>query len=114
MKRILMIGTGGTIASQISGDALSPQLRPDELLALVPAISKLCEVECVSLFNVDSTSMTPAHWVQITKCVRDNYDKYDGFVISHGTDTGEAPRLHGERRADLRQHHRPRHPFDDG
>ena len=28
-------------------------------------------------------------------------------------DTGEAPRLHGERRADLRQHHRPRHPFDD-
>ena len=41
MKRILMIGTGGTIASQISGDALSPQLRPDELLALVPAISKL-------------------------------------------------------------------------
>ena len=87
MKRILMIGTGGTIASQISGNALSPQLRPDELLALVPAISKLCEVECISLFNVDSTSMTPAHWVQITKCVRDNYDKYDGFVISHGTDT---------------------------
>ena len=82
-----MIGTGGTIASQISGNALSPQLRPDELLALVPAISKLCEVECISLFNVDSTSMTPAHWVQITKCVRDNYDKYDGFVISHGTDT---------------------------
>ena len=87
MKRILMIGTGGTIASQISGNALSPQLRPDELLALVPAISKLCEVECISLFNVDSTSMTPAHWVQITKCVRDNYDKYAGFVISHGTDT---------------------------
>ena len=45
MKRILMIGTGGTIASQISGNALSPQLRPDELLALVPAISKLCEKE---------------------------------------------------------------------
>ena len=87
MKNILMIGTGGTIASQISGDALSPQLSPDELLALVPAISKLCRVECISLFNVDSTSMTPAHWVEITRCVRDNYDKYDGFVISHGTDT---------------------------
>ena len=72
MKNILMIGTGGTIASQISGDALSPQLSPDELLALVPAISKLCRVECISLFNVDSTSMTPAHWVEITRCVRDN------------------------------------------
>ena len=51
MKRILMIGTGGTIASQISGDALSPQLRPDELLALVPAISKLCEVEWRKTFR---------------------------------------------------------------
>ena len=87
MKSILMIGTGGTIASQLSGSALSPQLSPEELLALVPAISKLCRVECISLFNVDSTSMTPAHWVKITQCVRDNYDKYDGFVISHGTDT---------------------------
>ncbi len=87
MKKILMIGTGGTIASQISGSALSPQLRPEELLSLVPAISKLCMVECISLFNVDSTSMTPAHWVKITQCVKDNYDKYDGFVISHGTDT---------------------------
>lgn len=87
MKRILMIGTGGTIASQISGSALSPQLRPEELLALVPAISRLCRVECIALFNVDSTSMTPAHWVKITQCVKENYDKYDGFVISHGTDT---------------------------
>ena len=87
MKKILMIGTGGTIASQISGSALSPQLRPEQLLSLVPAISKLCIVECISLFNVDSTSMTPAHWVRITQCVKDNYDKYDGFVISHGTDT---------------------------
>ena len=87
MKKILMIGTGGTIASQISGSALSPQLRPEQLLELVPAISELCIVECISLFNVDSTSMTPGHWVKITQCVKDNYDKYDGFVISHGTDT---------------------------
>lgn len=87
MKRILMIGTGGTIASEISPDGLSPQLTPSQLLALVPDISGLCSVDCISLFNVDSTSMTPAHWVGITRCVRENYDKYDGFVISHGTDT---------------------------
>lgn len=82
-----MIGTGGTIASEISPDGLSPQLTPAQLLALVPGISGLCGVDCVSLFNVDSTSMTPAHWIGITRCVRENYDKYDGFVISHGTDT---------------------------
>lgn len=87
MKNILMIGTGGTIASEISPDGLSPQLAPGQLVELVPAISGLCAVDCVSLFNVDSTSMTPEHWVKITRCVRENYDKYDGFVISHGTDT---------------------------
>ena len=87
MKKILMIGTGGTIASQISGSALSPALSPDELLSFVPGISKLCTVDCLQLFNVDSTNMTPTHWMGLAECIRDNYDAYDGFVISHGTDT---------------------------
>lgn len=87
MKNILMIGTGGTIASEMSPDGLAPELRPEQLLRYVPAISGLCRVECLSLFNIDSTNITPAHWVSITQALRENYDRYDGFVISHGTDT---------------------------
>ena len=87
MKNILMIGTGGTIASEMGVDGLTPELGPEQLLHYVPAISKLCHVECLSLFNLDSTNIRPEHWSAITRTLEDNYDRYDGFVISHGTDT---------------------------
>ena len=37
--------------------------------------------------NLDSTNVTPEHWKLLVKTVEENYDKYDGFVICHGTDT---------------------------
>ncbi|WP_372871813.1 asparaginase [Shewanella sp.] len=36
---------------------------------------------------IDSSNMTPSHWQMIADDIRDNYEKYDGFVILHGTDT---------------------------
>lgn len=87
MKKILLLGTGGTIASEMSPDGLTPELSPQQLLRYVPAVSQLCEVDCLSLFNIDSTNITPTHWRGITRVLRENYDRYDGFVISHGTDT---------------------------
>lgn len=87
MKRILMIGTGGTIASEATSEGLAPELGPEQLLRFVPKIAELCSVDCISLFSVDSTNMTPAHWQRIVRTVRENYAAYDGFVISHGTDT---------------------------
>ena len=87
MKKVLMIGTGGTIASEMTADGLTPGLSPERLLQFVPAISELCEVDCVSVFSVDSTNITPKHWMRIAEAVRLGYDRYDGFVISHGTDT---------------------------
>ncbi len=87
MKNILMIGTGGTIASEMGSSGLSPELSPEQLLHYVPAISKLCNVEFLSLFSLDSTNIAPRHWIEVTRAIEENYDKYDGFVISHGTDT---------------------------
>ncbi|MBR5343467.1 MAG: asparaginase [Oscillospiraceae bacterium] len=87
MKKILMLGTGGTIASEMSPDGLTPELGPQQLLRYVPAVSALCEVDCLSLFSIDSTNITPAHWMRVARVLRENYDAYDGFVISHGTDT---------------------------
>lgn len=87
MKKILLLGTGGTIASEMTSDGLAPELTPAQLLHYVPAIKELCEADCVSLFNLDSTNITPAHWLAIARAIKDSYDKYDGFVISHGTDT---------------------------
>ena len=87
MKKILLLGTGGTIASEPHNTGLSPELSPEQLLSFVPGISSRCRVESRSLFSVDSTNMTPSHWVRIAEAVRDAYDDFDGFVISHGTDT---------------------------
>lgn len=87
MKKILLIGTGGTIASDVTEDGLAPELTSEQLLNHLPAISSICDVECIQLLNLDSTNMRPEHWLDMVRCIRENYDRYDGFVITHGTDT---------------------------
>ncbi len=87
MKRILMIGTGGTIASEMTPSGLTPELNSQQLLSFVPRIGELCHVDCVQLYSLDSTNLRPAHWLGAAKTLREQYDDYDGFVISHGTDT---------------------------
>ena len=87
MKNILLIGTGGTIASDVTEDGLAPELTTAQLLSHPPAISGICNVDCVQLLNLDSTNMRPEHWLKMVRCIRESYDRYDGFVITHGTDT---------------------------
>ncbi len=87
MKKILLIGTGGTIASDVTEDGLAPELTTEQLLSHLPAISGICDVDCVQLLNLDSTNMRPEHWLKMVRCIRESYDRYDGFVITHGTDT---------------------------
>lgn len=86
-KKILFIGMGGTIASEITEDGLKPELTPDALLQKVPGIAKLCDVHSIELTSLDSTNITPMHWLMAANTIEENYDMYDGFVISHGTDT---------------------------
>ena len=88
MKRILLIATGGTIASRpTAAGALAPALTSAELLACVPELADVCRIDAVQLYNLDSTSIGPAQWAGIAAAVRRHYDEYDGFVVTHGTDT---------------------------
>lgn len=87
MKRILMIGTGGTIASKVTSDGLHPQLTLEEILMYLPDITRICEVETIQVCNMDSTNMSPEIWSLLVKTIREHYDSFDGFVICHGTDT---------------------------
>ena len=87
MKEILMIGTGGTIASEMTPEGLTPELNTRQLLDFIPDIGKLCRVDCIQLYNLDSTNICPENWLGVVDTLRKNYDAYDGFVISHGTDT---------------------------
>lgn len=87
MKHILLIATGGTIASAEDGNGLSPALTGEELARSVPEIEGLCELDIVQPMNIDSTNMRPADWLRIAEVIRKNYDAHDGFVVLHGTDT---------------------------
>ncbi|MGN0775506.1 MAG: asparaginase [Candidatus Ventricola sp.] len=87
MKRILLIATGGTIASRPTDGGLAPQLCAGDILSCVPALADLCRIDALQLLSIDSTNMTPDNWLAIAGCVKENYFRYDGFVITHGTDT---------------------------
>lgn len=87
MKKILLIGTGGTIASEMTEGGLTPELTTEQLLSQVPGISGVCDVDCIQLLNLDSTNITPGHWRMMARCVRSHYGEYNGFVVTHGTDT---------------------------
>lgn len=87
MRNILILTTGGTIASVQSPDGLVPGMSSEQLCNHLPQIGSDIAIDIMELFHIDSTDMTAAHWIKIIDAIRDNYDIYDGFVICHGTDT---------------------------
>ena len=87
MKKIFLIATGGTIASREGKNGLTPELSLEQLLQYVPQIRELCWIRAVQPMNLDSTNMQPSDWLCLAKLIRNVYEKYDGFVILHGTDT---------------------------
>lgn len=86
-KKILILGTGGTIASRESEHGLVPAVDVSELLSYVPEVSGMCELQLFQVLSLDSTNVQPEHWLFLSDCIKKQYDCYDGFLILHGTDT---------------------------
>ena len=86
-KKILMIGTGGTIASKQTEHGLAPGLSSEDILSYIPQVESVCDVDTLQVCNIDSTNVTPMHWRLLAETIEKNYAQYDGFVICHGTDT---------------------------
>lgn len=86
IQRIHLVHTGGTL-----GMSADRRLEPGRYLAdlggEVPELARLADVDVEILENLDSTEMTPAHWDRIAAHVAGAMDRYDGFVVVHGTDT---------------------------
>ena len=87
MKKVLMLGTGGTIACVPSADGLVPALDGPAMIRVVPELEEVCAIETKQILNLDSSNLAPEHWRSIAEAVAANYTSYDGFVITHGTDT---------------------------
>ena len=90
MKRILVLLTGGTITmvrNRESG-ALCPA-DVDTFKSFVPELSACSAQVDMQPFTplIDSSDDSPDNWVKIARAIADNYNRYDGFVVLHGTDT---------------------------
>lgn len=87
---ILLIYTGGTIG--MMKDFETGALKAfnfAKLLNKIPELKQLdCDIETISFEHpIDSSNMNPEKWVQIATILEDNYNKFDGFVVLHGSDT---------------------------
>lgn len=87
MKKLLLLSTGGTIASMQGEYGLEPQLDGNEILEKVSMKKNLCHVDALSIMNLDSTNIQPKDWILIANHVNEALDDYDGVIITHGTDT---------------------------
>ena len=89
-KSILIIYTGGTIG--MIKDSETGVLSPfdfDQILNEVPELKRFgFNLSTISFSPIiDSSNLNPDVWVKLVKLIKENYNKYDGFVILHGTDT---------------------------
>lgn len=87
---VLLIYTGGTIG--MMQDARTNELKPFNFKALskqIPELDKFdIELSSISFEKpIDSSNMRPTVWVKLVNIIKENYNKYDGFVILHGSDT---------------------------
>ncbi|NQZ45725.1 MAG: type I asparaginase [Flavobacteriaceae bacterium] len=90
MVKILLIYTGGTIG--MVKDYETGALKAfdfEELLKNIPELNQLdCGIYGVSFKNpMDSSNMNPSYWEQLAEIIASHYDRYDGFVVLHGSDT---------------------------
>lgn len=87
---ILIIYTGGTIGMQT--DPETGVLIPFDFSGIYdefPSLKRLnVDIEVISMSPViDSSNVSPDNWLSLAGLIRDNYTRYDGFVVLHGTDT---------------------------
>ncbi len=90
IPNILLIYTGGTIG--MVKDFKTGALKAfnfDKLIKHIPEINHLdCTIETFSFENpIDSSDMRIDDWVFLSEIIEENYEKFDGFVVLHGSDT---------------------------
>ncbi|MEM2716021.1 MAG: Glu-tRNA(Gln) amidotransferase subunit GatD [Archaeoglobaceae archaeon] len=86
---VKIISTGGTIASRVDyrTGAVTSQFTAEEIVSDVPEISEICNVDAELLYNILSENMKPNNWIELARRVYESLKKYEGVLITHGTDT---------------------------
>lgn len=86
---VLIIYTGGTIGMKT--DTRTGALVPFDFSGIYdefPSLKRLnVDIDVMTLPPIDSSNVSPRDWTTIARIIHDNYDRHDGFVVLHGTDT---------------------------
>lgn len=86
-KKILILATGGTIASEEGANGLQPELKVSDIVAGSLHNLHNCRVDCRDILSLDSSNIQPEEWRIIAREAAAACGDYDGIVITHGTDT---------------------------
>lgn len=84
-NKILIINTGGTIS--MVGKPLRPAFSFQDMAKEFPILSNFNADYTQIKKLIDSSDANIDFWKEIATIIYENYEKYLGFVILHGTDT---------------------------
>ena len=88
MKKILLLGTGGTIASEAGSSGFEPGIKSESLLSgAIGGFYQDSVFSSADILSLDSSNIQPEHWLTIARKVFESLGEFDGIVILHGTDT---------------------------
>ena len=87
MKHILLLTTGGTIASRPTDEGLAPEMDGEDLARRIPFLTDSYTVTVRDILHLDSSNIQPEEWQTIARRVFEAREEFDGVVITHGTDT---------------------------
>ena len=88
MKKFLLLGTGGTIASEAGSSGFEPGIKSESLLSgAIGGLYPDSVFSSMDILSLDSSNIQPEHWLIIARKVFESLDEFDGIIILHGTDT---------------------------
>jgi L-asparaginase len=89
--KVLVLFCGGTLIMRENDDGSlvvnNKDVAIELLLNMEPKIHEIAKLDVHFINNIDSSNMSPETWDEIGEVIHGNYKVYDGFVITHGTDT---------------------------
>ena len=85
-KKILLLTTGGTIASLPGGEGLEPR-RSEVMELALEQLRNFYDITVDDVMCLDSSNITPGEWQLIARRIFEDRVGFDGIVVSHGTDT---------------------------
>jgi L-asparaginase len=89
--KILILFCGGTLVMEENEDGalVTPHREKaiETLHGMEPRLQRTTDLWVSYIDNIDSTNIGPEHWDRMARVIADNYGTYDGFVVTHGTDT---------------------------